>query len=251
MHKSMSNEGEVTELRKVTEFRTFLINMDRSPDRLERATLLLKQNGFTAVERWRAVDASNDDLDAAWRVHGSPTHDPWDPEFQTYKGKQGCMLSHIGIWKHMIDANIPIANVFEDDIAFHPMWRELSPVFYRDTPRDFDILYLGSKHPSDNYDHIQVAPVYCTHAYTITNQGAHKLYMMLLRYPNGVSTIDNMIHAYMRHAMVSKVYPVVWYAWNATGYPCSEADMPGDFKWRNAGLVFQDCAWPSNIKADY
>jgi GR25 family glycosyltransferase involved in LPS biosynthesis len=165
------------------------------------------------------------------------------------------MLSHLNIWKHIIESDVPIANVFEDDIMFHPEWNTLQQTFYDETPKDFHILYLGSKHYSENTNHIQTSPVYCTHAYTITNNGARVLYNMLVNDPRGVSTIDGHIRKYMNYiqAMLpnEKIRPLMWYAWNATGHPCMEADMPADFKWRNAGLVFQDYVWPSFIQESY
>jgi GR25 family glycosyltransferase involved in LPS biosynthesis len=244
------------------DYPTFLINLDRCPERLQSATSALTDAGFTQINRCRAVDAFNDDLNQAWAVHGSPRKDPSDPEFSIYLGRQGCALSHFKIWKHIIDNNIPVANVFEDDIMFHPEWATLHPIFFEETPKDFDIIYMGSKHetydePGTRPKHIQTSPVYCTHAYTITLAGATKLYNLLIKDPRGVSTIDNHIRRYMvyfnsfRSSNPNIKLHVTWYAWNATTYPCTQADMEGDFKWRNMGLVFQDVSFPSVIQEHY
>lgn len=234
----------------ILSFNTYLVNLDRAPERLVNAMGKLSSAGFSNVQRWKAVDGTNaEDLTKTWELHGNPKKEPMDPEFVMYPGRQGCMLSHVGIWKHMIENDIPIANVFEDDIMFHPQWAALHDRFYEDTPTNFDILYLGSKHHSDDTNHIQTSPVYCTHAYTITNLGARKLYQLLVGDPRGVCTIDNHIRRFM--LLGRDKCPFTWYSWNSTGYPCKEADMPADFKWRNAGLVFQDYRLPSYIQQDY
>lgn len=219
----------------VLEAPAFILNMDRCPDRLELSMKAASAAGFKNIR--------NDDLVEAWKEHGSPAFDKTDQEFVTYKGKQGCALGHYNIWKKIITENIPFATVFEDDIKFHKDWNRLAPLYFRNTPSDYDILYFGSQidYMIDGY--IVVTPVFCTHAYFITLEGAKRMYEMCLRNPRGTKTIDCMIIDEMKHAFYTGMQykpPFQWYVWNGTHFPDPYVLTDPDWEKRNAGLVFQD-----------
>lgn len=221
----------------------YVLNMDKCQDRMQLALKRIGEAGFQNVKRFRGVDAECDDLDAAWAVHGSPRFDTSDREFCVeYKGKQGCALGHYGIWKDIIDNNVPCAIIFEDDVEFHSRWKELAKSYWEHTPRDFDILYLGSQVDMPMEGNIIVTPVFCTHAYMITLQGAKKLYDLCLRCPEGTSTIDCKIINTMKRAFATggREMPFKWYVWNATMFPDPNACKRSDWIKRNSGLVFQD-----------
>jgi GR25 family glycosyltransferase involved in LPS biosynthesis len=221
----------------------YIVNMDRCPDRLQLSVERCEKAGFTNINRFRGVDAKIDDLEAAWKKHGFPKFDETDTEFVLeYPGKQGCALSHYGIWKDMIDKDAPYAIVFEDDIEFHKDWDALAPQFWENTPRDFDILYFGSQLDMPINGNVVVAPVFCTHAYLITLQGAKTLYDLCLNDPNGTRTIDCMIIDHMKRTFLSYGlhHPFVWYVWSAEGFPDSAACKLKGWEKRNTGLVFQD-----------
>jgi GR25 family glycosyltransferase involved in LPS biosynthesis len=137
------------------------------------------------------------------------------------------------IWKEMIDNNIPYMTIFEDDILFHHLWDTLAPSYFKKTPTDYDILYIGSQIQGESKYHIDQVPVYCTHAYIITLEGAKKLYDLIINEPNGMYTIDGMLIDLM-HAKRFK-----WYIWNGSFYP-PEKKMAEGWNIRNNGLVYQD-----------
>jgi hypothetical protein len=131
----------------------------------------------------------------------------------------------------------------EDDVEFHQHWHELAPQFWEITPKDFDILYLGCQFEHDVPDHVIASPVFCTHAYIITLQGAKKLYDVCVRDPFGTSTIDCMLIEHMRIAVNTdgRIMPFTWYAWNANMFHDPNKNKPGCmWSQRNHGLVFQD-----------
>lgn len=218
----------------------FLVNMDKCKDRLELSLKRIADAGFTRVQRWKAVDAREDNLTEAWQRHNSPKFNPTDTEFVSYPGKQGCMLSHLDIWKHMIDQQIPIAIVFEDDVEFHQAWASLAPAYWEVTPKHFDILYFGSQMEMHTQANICRVPVFCTHAYMITLEGAQKLYSILMSDPRGVSTIDCMLIDHMNRAMMGFPTTFEWYVWNARMFADPRASLSKDWAKRNHGLVFQD-----------
>lgn len=228
----------------------FVINMDKCKDRWDKATVRISDAGFQNVHRFRGVDATTDDLALAWQQHGSPNFDPYDTEFVTYKGKQGCMLSHLNLWKNeIIDKKLPMAVVFEDDVCFHSVWHQLAPRYWDATPKEFDVLYIGSQIDWYIDGHIIKTPVFCTHAYVITLQGATLLYDTLLKDPAGVRTIDCMLIDHMKRHVFRKVTcPFDWYVWN--GMPFPEKDALADPHWakRNTGLVFQDVSLGTYVR---
>lgn len=220
----------------------FLVNMDKCTDRLALSTKRITDAGFQKIHRWSAVDARDgaDTLTQAWSRHGSPLFNPSDKEFVSYPGKQGCMLSHLDIWKHIIDNEIPNAIVFEDDVEFHQSWPSLAPQYYNATPKNFDLLYFGSQMEMHSDGHITRVPVFCTHAYMITLDAARKLYSLLLTDPRGVSTIDCMLIDHMNRTMMGFPSPFQWYVWNARMFPDARASISKDWAKRNHGLIFQD-----------
>lgn len=222
----------------------FLLNMDACPDRLELSMHNIKAAGFTNIERIRGIDARTDDLPMEWKKHGSPPFDPSDKEFLEYPGKQACALGHYNMWKRIIDDGIPVVTVFEDDVEFHQQWETLAPLFFNGTPKDFDILYLGSQIDVPIQGEVTTCPVFCTHAYIITQEGARKLYDLCIQHPKGTRTIDCLLIDEMFHVFRSNgtYHPFTWYVWNGTRFFDEKAVKNKDWAKRNMGLVFQDAA---------
>jgi glycosyl transferase family 25 len=92
---------------------TYLINLDRSADRLERMTLLLNSMQID-FERVPAADGRN--LSAAERRAIDPRLSP---------AEAGCLLSHRGIWQRIANENHTHATVLEDDIVLGPRLADL------------------------------------------------------------------------------------------------------------------------------
>lgn len=238
----------------------FVINLARCPRRWEISRDRLAAAGFTDVRRWDAVDAGSARgtpegearLAAAWARHGAPPLAHGDKEFRdTYKGKQGCMLSHLDLMKHIGDpANgVPFALVFEDDVLVHPRWTELAPVYYEATPKDYDILFVGSQMEMPSEYSIARVPCFCLNAIAMPSAGARRLYEFLVGDPGGVRTIDCMIKDHQEAVVLSGAPARFnWYVWNATMFPSAEARMPKGWTKRNMGLVFQDAAYASEVR---
>jgi Glycosyltransferase family 25 (LPS biosynthesis protein) len=230
----------------------YIINMERQPERLQRSMERLKSAGFTNVIRWKAIDAKTDDIVAAWKAHGSPKFDPSDHEFIDVKncpGKQGTLVSHMEVWKHIATSDAPWAVVFQDDIVFHKDWAKLGPMYFNETPKDYGLCYIGHYCGYDLPYHIVRVPIYCDQAVIITKEGASQLYNKMINDPNGIRTIDLLTTTYMA---LSIQYPYAeehrfctWYAWNAKMYPDHSCKVTpehvkhisdGDV---DVGLVFQ------------
>lgn len=116
----------------------FLINMDRSRDRLRAATRQLNAAGVPFV-RVAAVDGGVVDR-SALATSGDATG--WCTRFCT-DGMLGCALSHIGVWKRVRDDDLPCALVLEDDVELVPGFASKLRAALRQVPDDYDLLYLG------------------------------------------------------------------------------------------------------------
>lgn len=240
----------------------FVINLARCPKRWEISRERLAAAGFTDVRRWEAVDAGSARgteegaarLAEGWKRHGSPPFAPGDKEFKvTYLGKQGCMLSHLDLMKHIADpANgVSYAIVFEDDVLVHPRWAELAPTYYAATPRDYDLVFAGSQMEMRSEYSIAQVPCFCTNAMAMPRDGARRVYEFLLGDPAGVRTIDCMLKDHQEAVVLSRGAVAArfnWYVWNATMFPAAEARMPKGWTKRNTGLIFQDGEYVSEVR---
>lgn len=233
----------------------YVINLDRNPQRWEDVQDKIQKAGFKHMTRVSAVDGKNPaSLYENWGLYNHPSFAEWDQEFMDYPGKQGCFLSHMKIWKKIIDERIPWVTIFEDDVLFHPQWNTLAPKYFEMTPKDFDVLYLGAQFEFESGYHIDCGPVFCTHAMIVTYNGAKKLYEMCLNKTKGVYTVDCMIIDMMKFKMYfsqthAKQYPFTWYVWNGRSFfPTDMGNMPKGWTKRNCGLVFQDESYGSEVR---
>lgn len=227
---------------------TFIINLNSYPERFERSRDRIENAGFLNILRFEAIDGRPRDnhLDEYWALLDSPPI--YKDGFSS--NQQACALSHFLLWSKMIRENIPLMNVFEDDIKFHEKWSSLSQDYYNETPKDFHILFLGSQMSNVPDRRIVCQPSFCLHAYTISLDGAKLLLDLCARninlgglWDNKIFVIDCMLIEYMHRNQFQ------WYNWNGTLYYDSyyKNMESGNQKERNAGLVFQDDSLESTM----
>jgi GR25 family glycosyltransferase involved in LPS biosynthesis len=221
-----------------------VINLNNNIYRWIFAEKNISKAGFKNIKRFPAIDGKKPEiLKKEWSLLGNPKFSDNDPDFNFKKGKQGCFLSHIKIWKEIIDNNIEKIIIFEDDIFFHEDWKDLSSSLFELTPKNFDLLFFGSNLNGLNLDNeilqknILITPVFCLHSYCITKIGATKLLNYIFQNQNsGVYTIDYILFDYMNYILQNyeniKDFPLIWYVWNY--YPLVKKIYP------QTGLVFQN-----------
>lgn len=226
---------------------SFVINLERRPDRWEHAREEIENAGFTNIIRWNAVDYKNKEQCAeAYRLIGEPPRHPsFNNDFEDYPGTWGVFLSQTTLWQKIVDENIPYACIFEDDVLFHSKWKELAPTFFQNTARDYDILFMGSQLEFKSEYHIDKGPVFCLHAYIVTCEGAKALLdYVRSKEAGGIYTIDTMLKV----AMEWPKPPFQWLVWNSFEFPCQKANMSSAWRKRNNGLVFQDETFGTDIR---
>ena len=120
-----------------------------------------------------------DEVEEALNIFGNPKFDIY-----CSKGNIGCNLSMLKVFKHIVDNKIPIATIFEDDIVFHPEWSTIASKFYENTPKNFDILYMGNQieecYIINNIPRINKKSCFCMHSIVVTFKGANKLLNLVL-----------------------------------------------------------------------
>jgi GR25 family glycosyltransferase involved in LPS biosynthesis len=109
----------------------------------------------------------------------------------------GCAMSHIKTWKLFLESNAEYGIILEDDVVFEDNFKEKLELGIKNTPKDFDILYLGcfGCQNNINFNTLQFAnqgildvkanfknhfvnkPIIAlaTHAYVVSRKGAQKL----------------------------------------------------------------------------
>lgn len=219
----------------------FIINMDPTSERYRLSVIRAITAGFKNLHRVQAVNGADADIKERFEIHPL-THDVMTMHPQA----RGCMFSHLIVLKHIMDNKIPYAIIFEDDILFHKDWHILAPKYYKHTPKRADYVYMG--HHCGNaipYAHIVRVPVYCTHAMIVTEQGAHRMYEMLVRYPyEQTLAIDIMAVEIMRNMLQNNSpfpWSFEWYVWNSEMFPDLEAQklLRPNTSHKDKGLVFQ------------
>jgi len=244
----------------------FVIHIEEySPDRTSFFTKNIQDAGYTNMQIFEGVKAkNNDELDKCISEFGN---------IKLHKdlgaGQKGCLLSHLKLYRHIISNNIQICTVFEDDVHFHPDWKNLSNKYYNNTPKNFDIILMGNQldecKANNNIPLINKCCTFCTHAYIITIEGAKKLLTFLLKWDyhkalkdgnnealTGLFCIDVMIKNIQERMNKGSLKKYInWYCWNGTKFQCDFNKLPlrgNDV--RNTGLVFQSDNFESIVSKE-
>lgn len=220
----------------------FLITVDQTKQRFHNSIDRIHKAGFTNIQIVPAIRGSDPEVvKNEWTKHPTTPYD-----VTTFApGPVGCLLSHLSVLQKIVTENIPAAVIFEDDVLFHSQWNALAPQYYQVTPKETDMIYMGH-HCGNAIPHLAVyrIPVYCTHAYVVTLQGAQRLYDILTRYPsNFTHQIDMMLVAIQSEIMRgNSQFQLDWLVWNSEQFPDPESQkyIHPHVVHKDKGLVFQE-----------
>lgn len=165
----------------------FLINLDKHPNKYERAYNILLEQGFNNVQRISGVDGSQmkEHLPDIASLHtqyllANPEYRCSHQQLNTM-GAIGCYLSHVKCWKELLKTTYPGVIIFEDDLNFIPNFKEEFEMAIHYMPIECDVFSFGYVTLTDVHSNFS-KPVethktkfYGTQAYYITRQGATKL----------------------------------------------------------------------------
>jgi len=171
-------------------FDVYLINMARNPARLAHFKRTFGRSDLAdrSFTRFEGIDGSRLDLEPlvtpkAMREITSAEKDGYRTRhYQLTRGAVGCAMSHLGVWRALLDSDKEMAFVFEDDAMLDP---HLLARFRRNAPRlppDWDVLLLGYfcnrclRRPG----YKRVVRFYGLHGYVIRRKAAARLVPLVL-----------------------------------------------------------------------
>lgn len=126
---------------------TYVINLDRSPDRWAHAQEVCRRAGLTNVIRFRGVDGRQltDDAVTDLQKRGLLATGDWAFDAACKTGELGCALSHATLIEEIVTRGWRNALILEDDVdlAGDPVtWPQRLQRAYRDLPNSWEIWYL-------------------------------------------------------------------------------------------------------------
>lgn len=162
---------------------TYVINLDRRPDRWTEASGALAKNKFTNVKRISAIDGGKIDMS---QIKNMLTPEAFDSLGKVRKydaalgslGAIGCYLSHYKVWEEIYKSNKP-GIIVEDDISFNRQW-DTAPIVANSHVLlgQWDFILLAASVLFDTYREDQngmdklKGKFYGTHFYYLTPKGA-------------------------------------------------------------------------------
>lgn len=236
-----------------------IVGLKKHSFRREQSTKLLREAGFSNLEIVDGWDGYAD-KEATDRMMKTleielPPSGKYGPPIGY--GHKGCTLSHVLLWKRIVDCNIPYCFIFEDDVIPHTGLKTgLGQEYWSLTlaqMADFDILYLGNMmNPADPriYDpseKILKSGTYCLHAYLITLEGAKRIlneFIKTTKERGFIHMVDVELY-YMQ--CDGRVKYSCWNGKNVTKcYPTYSEDLPWQFfpnvilPMKDTGLFYQN-----------
>jgi GR25 family glycosyltransferase involved in LPS biosynthesis len=237
---------------------SYVLGLQRHESRRMAAVEKLTAAGFRRLIAAEGVDghARPEDIDkvSAELFPGLM----WAPYLTA--GHRGCSLGHMRLWKYVVDAGLPYALIFEDDVLPHPLLAELGPAWWSAT-LDFekrsgvalDMVLLGNQMNNawieSLTDKVIQSPAYCLHAYIITQAGARKLLTVIeeLSYARSLMPMNDILVFQMLES--GRLHYCCWNRGpTERGYPVFSLDMPLAYVkthdvaiWhRDTGLFYQN-----------
>lgn len=99
-----------------SDLQIWVINLDRSPERMERMSNGLQQLGLRYI-RFSAIDGEN--LPPAILSQVDKKAYERNMGQLLVPGKVGCYYSHLSLWKELAASDAPVGLILEDDVVFH------------------------------------------------------------------------------------------------------------------------------------
>jgi glycosyl transferase family 25 len=120
----------------------FVINLERSEYRRRFMLNYLEELNFDA-HIFPAVDGSKLNIDELQRqgvYNDTLAHEKFSRSLSC--AEIACTLSHLGVYRKMVDGSIPMAMILEDDAMFSERGTDRLSSALREVPADWDVLQL-------------------------------------------------------------------------------------------------------------
>jgi hypothetical protein len=200
-----------------------VINMDRNPERLAKMMQWSRKLGIP-MRRFPAVVGT--------KSVGNLS-----------KSQYGCAMSHITLWKRIVDQQLPYLWIMEDDCLFSDRFVQLGETLYQTSlARNPDIIFPGSinlfKNPPES---VSAHKVWALHCYLISLKGARKL-LRHIEAAGLYNSIDGIVYDLIGNRPDSLI-SASWIV-GPTDEERKRWDLYLD---RASGLVFQNAEFVSDI----
>uniref|UniRef100_A0A6C0KBD9 Glycosyl transferase family 25 domain-containing protein n=1 Tax=viral metagenome TaxID=1070528 RepID=A0A6C0KBD9_9ZZZZ len=177
--------------------RAFVINLDKRKDRFAAFVRNLRNSGFNiTIQRSPAVVGKDLDLSTiplAEKAQRELSH-VMDSGYRTMHyqltpGAIGCYLSHVKLWKYILDNNLDNVLIFEDDAKVPPNFEvKLKTALHNvnAVDPDWDIFILDvlcRDCVPVTEDIIKVNKFYLLHAYVMRRKGVEKIFKSNILFP--------------------------------------------------------------------
>jgi len=181
----------------------YLINLDRRPDRLERFMNSFDNSDMKDMKvlRMNAVDGSEIDITriplsetAKGELKQIETTGFRTKHYQVTRGAIGCYLSHVKVWKDIVEKGHKNALIFEDDANIPDNLHEKMMKSMKGIPDDWDVILFGfdCKDCKNMKNYRKVDRFFLTHCYAISYSGIVKILKT-----NSLFPITQQIDSYM------------------------------------------------------
>lgn len=187
----------------------YFINLEKRKDRYKRFNVKFKNSDFNMnYELFKAIDGKQVDLgkyvtqNTLNEILQTERNGKRKYHYQLTRGAIGCYLSHMNIWKDILDNNINQALILEDDANLPKNLNEILEDKIKYIPKDYDIILLGCKclkcKKMERYK--KVKRFWLTHSYIITNNCIKKIYDKMFpikqQIDSEISDLSDLINIY-------------------------------------------------------
>ena len=199
----------------------YLINLERRKDRLKlfnksfnNSDINEKYNLYKAVDGKTINLKDVVDYKTMYEILNIEKTKKRDYHYQLSKGAVGCYLSHINIWKKVLNSRNKQVLIFEDDIKIPNNFNELLNKQIKYIPNDYDIILLGyiCNDCIKYKNYIKINKFWGMHAYIITKKNIKKIYNKMFPITQQIdaklSDLSNEINIYgFKHPIVHQMLP--------------------------------------------
>jgi hypothetical protein len=166
--------------------KTYLINLDRRPDRLERFMKTFEKSDASKMQLTKisAVDGGELDIKkvplsevARGELKQIETTGFRSKHYQLTRGAIGCYLSHVKVWRDVVDNNHRHGLIFEDDVNVPSNIYAKMEKSMKHIPEDWDIILFGyhCKDCENMKGYRKVNRFILLHCYAISYSGIIKI----------------------------------------------------------------------------
>jgi len=180
-----NSNNKIKEILNNNNFETYLINIPKNTDRLNKFNMYYKNSDirFKKYNLFPAVIGKNLNIidyvtpNAYTQVLETERTRKRKHHYDLTRGGIGCYLSHLSIYKKIIESNIEYGIIFEDDCVISEDFYSRLQVGLNKIPKDWDIFLLGliCLKCHINNDYVNVNRFWGTHSYVIKKKSAAKL----------------------------------------------------------------------------